>query len=307
MALKQHVAVLMGGLSAERDVSLSTGACCAKSLEGLGYRVSCIDVGRDIASVLSALRPDVAFNALHGRFGEDGTVQAILETLEIPYTHSGILASALAMDKVRAKMMVEGRGVDVALSKIAHRSEISQAHIMRPPYVVKPIREGSSFGVIIVRDEAMTALEPLRASDWPYDDVLMVEQYIAGRELTCAVMGNEVLDVCEITPGVGYDFYDYESKYVPGASMHICPAALSPNIYQTVQRMALKAHQLLGCRGITRSDFRYDEAAGILVWLEINTQSGMTPTSLVYDMAKVKGLDYADLVRWMVEDASCMR
>jgi len=254
------------------------------------------------------LKVDVAFNALHGPFGEDGTIQGILEYLSIPYTHSGVLASALAMDKAQAKIIAAQADICVAPSHVMSRFEAAKAHPMSPPYVVKPVREGSSFGVVIVREGQNHPPQLLCADDWPYGDDVLVESYVGGREFTCAVLGDRVLDVCEIVPESAFQFYDYEAKYAKGGSKHICPAKILPNIYQNIQRMALAAHQVLGCRGVTRSDFRYDEEGSLQpVWLEINTQPGMTPTSLVPDMAKASGLEFGDLVRWMVEDASCMR
>lgn len=303
----EHIAVLMGGISSERSVSLSTGNACADVLEAQGYRVSRVDVDGHIASVLEQLQPDIAFNALHGLFGEDGRIQGILEYLKIPYTHSGVMASALAMDKGRAKIIAANVGVCVAPSVIMNRFAIGRAHPMEPPYVVKPLREGSSFGVVIVKKNEPSPPRHIVATEWSYADEVMVEKYIPGRELTCAVLGNEVLDVCEILPDPHFQFYNYESKYKIGGSLHICPAQLSSNIYQNVQRMSLAAHQAIGCRGVSRSDFRFNEETGELVWLEINTQPGMTCTSLVPDIAKASGRTYGDIVQWMVEDASCMR
>ena len=305
----KHVAVLMGGVSSERPVSLSSGAACAKVLEDIGYRVSRVDVGHDIAAVLSELKPDVVFNALHGPFGEDGTIQGVLEYLQIPYTHSGVLASALAMDKARAKMVVAAAGVAVAESRLMNRFDIGNEHPMASPYVVKPVREGSSFGVVIVREDQPHPPQVIASADWKYGDEVLVERYIPGRELTCAVMGDRAMDVCEIIP-VGHQFYDYDSKYAEGASRHECPAKISPNIYQKIQRMALMAHRAIGCRGVSRSDFRFDDRfseEGEVIWLEINTQPGMTPTSLVPDIAKAAGISFGELLQWMVEDASCLR
>lgn len=307
--MAKHVAVLMGGFSSERPVSLSSGAACAEALEAEDYRVTRIDVGRDVASVLADLKPDVAFNALHGPFGEDGAIQGILEYLQIPYTHSGVLASALAMDKGRAKVVAAAAGVSVAQSKLINRFNFTSAHPMKPPYVVKPVREGSSFGVVIVKEDQPHPPQIISSSEWGYGDEVMVEHYVAGRELTCAVMGDVALGVCEIIP-VGHQFYDYDSKYVAGASKHECPAKISPKIYQKIQTMALKAHQAIGCKGVSRSDFRYDDRFsedGELVWLEINTQPGMTPTSLVPDIARAAGHSFGELLSWMVEDASCLR
>ena len=304
---KKHVAVLMGGFSSERPISLSSGAACAEAIENLGYKVTKVDVGRDVASRLAELKPDIAFNALHGIFGEDGRIQGILEFLQIPYTHSGVLASALAMDKGRAKIIAAANGVTVAPSRVMNRFEIGKNHPIEPPYVIKPVYEGSSFGVVIVKAGQNTPPSEITGSSWHYGDDVIVEKYVAGRELTCTVLGGEALEVCEIVPDKEFQFYDFQSKYKPGGSKHVCPAPLSPNIYQNVQRMSVAAHQALGCRGVSRSDFRFDEEKGELVWLEINTQPGMTPTSLVPDMAKVAGRSFGDLVEWMLEDASCMR
>lgn len=305
----KHVAVLMGGFSSERPVSLSSGNACAEALEGVGYRVTRVDVGRDVAKVLGELRPDVAFNALHGPFGEDGTVQGVLEYLQIPYTHSGVLASALAMDKAQAKIVAAAAGVPVAEARVMSRFDIGREHPIAPPYVVKPVREGSSFGVVIVREDMAHPPQSLVSSDWRYGDTVMVERYVGGRELTCGVMGDQVLGVTEIVPQ-GHSFYDYDSKYVAGGSLHVLPAEISPKIYQKIQSLALKAHKAIGCRGVTRSDFRYDDRLsedGDLIWLEVNTQPGMTPTSLVPEMAAHIGMSFGEFVRWMVEDASCLR
>jgi D-alanine-D-alanine ligase len=305
----KHVAVLMGGFSSERPVSLSSGNACADALEAEGYRVSRVDVGRDVAAVLSELKPNVAFNALHGPFGEDGTIQGILEYLEIPYTHSGVLASALAMDKHQAKHVAHAAGVPVAEARALHRMDIGNEHPIAPPYVVKPVREGSSFGVVIVREDQSHPPQVIGSSDWRYGDRVLVERYIYGRELTCGVMGDVALGVTEVLP-TGNAFYDYDAKYAAGGSKHVIPAQISPNIYQKVQTLALKAHQAMGCRGVSRSDFRYDDRFsedGEIIWLEINTQPGMTPTSLVPEMAAHAGHGFGELVRWMVEDASCLR
>lgn len=305
----RHVAVLMGGFSSERPVSLSSGNACANALEAEGYRVSRVDVGRDIGAVLAELKPDVAFNALHGPFGEDGTIQGILEYLQIPYTHSGVLASALAMHKEQAKKVAKAAGVPVAESRVMDRFAIGSTHPMKPPYVVKPVSEGSSFGVVLVKEDQSHPPQIIGSGEWRYGDQVMVERYIHGRELTCAVMGDVALGVCEILP-VGHAFYDYDSKYVAGGSKHEVPAKVSSNIYQTVQKLALKAHQAIGCRGVSRSDFRYDDRFsenGEVVWLEVNTQPGMTPTSLVPEIAAQAGHSFGELLSWMVEDASCSR
>ena len=306
---KKHVAVLMGGFSSERPVSLASGAPCADALEAEGYRVTRVDVGRDVAGVLADLRPDVAFNALHGPFGEDGTIQGVLEYLEIPYTHSGVLASALAMDKKQAKRIAAAEGIPVAESVVMNRFAIGASHPMRPPYVVKPVNEGSSFGVVIVQEGQSHPPQIVSSPDWKYGERVMVERYVHGREMTCAVMGDVALGVTEIIP-TGHAFYDYDSKYVAGGSKHECPAKVSPNIYQKIQTLALRAHQAIGCRGVSRSDFRYDDRHsenGEVIWLEVNTQPGMTPTSLVPEIAAHAGHSFGDLLSWMVEDASCLR
>ncbi|ADZ69778.1 D-alanine--D-alanine ligase [Polymorphum gilvum] len=305
----KHVAVLMGGWVNERPVSLSSGRACADALEARGYRVTRIDVDRTIAAVLAEAKPDVAFNALHGPFGEDGCIQGILEILQIPYTHSGVMASALAMNKVKAKAVMAAAGVPVTEHRIVDRRSIGSEHPMAPPYVLKPINEGSSFGVLIVKEDAQFPPQELSRDDWPYPDVLMCERYIPGRELTCAVMGDRALGVIDIVP-LGHGFYDYEAKYAEGGSQHILPAKISPIIYQEVQKLTLTAHQALGCRGVSRADFRFDEKAdgtSSLICLEVNTQPGMTPTSLVPELAAHEGYDFGDLVTWMVEDASCCR
>ena len=307
--MKKHVAVLMGGLSAERDVSLRTGEACAQALEGEGFAVSRVDVDRNIAAILAALRPDVAFNALHGRYGEDGIVQGILEMLRIPYTHSGVLASALAMQKDRAKDVLKAAGVPVAEGITTSRLVAAKAHVMPPPYVVKPVSEGSSFGVFIVNEDMAHPPQELTRPDWPHGDQVLVERYVAGRELTCAVIGEKAYDVIEIR-AAGGGWYDYEAKYAKGGSVHLLPANLKENIYLIVQELALKAHRALGCRGVSRTDFRYDDrpgGTGELVVLEVNTQPGMTETSLVPEIAAHAGLSFGELVRWMVDDASCDR
>jgi D-alanine-D-alanine ligase len=306
--MAKHVAVLMGGWSSERPVSLSSGNACADALEAGGFRVTRVDVQRDIAEVLARLRPDVAFNALHGPFGEDGCIQGILEILAIPYTHSGVLASALAMNKPKAKDVMKAAGIPVAEALLVSRFEAAKSHVMAPPYVVKPPAEGSSFGVLIVKEDQTHPPQQLFADDWAYGELVMVERYIGGRELTCAVRGDEALDVIDIiTDG---RFYDYDAKYVAGGSKHVLPAKISSNIYQSIRMLTLRAHHALGCRGVSRADFRYDdrlEGTDGLICLEVNTQPGMTATSLVPEMAAYAGMDFRALVRWMVEDASCNR
>ncbi|MCA1951614.1 MAG: D-alanine--D-alanine ligase [Hyphomicrobiales bacterium] len=308
--MPKHVAVLMGGWAAERPVSLKSGAACAAALRGRGYRVSEVDVGRDLAAVLTELGPDLAFNALHGPFGEDGTVQGLLEIMGLPYTHSGVLASALAMRKDRAKTVMAAAGVPVAQGVTVSRFELAKRHPMTPPFVAKPVANGSSFGVFIVKEGRTHPLQELGRDDWPLGEEMLVEEFIPGRELTCGVMGYRdgarALDVIEILPTAG-PFYDYDAKYAAGGSIHVLPASLKPNIYQRVQEMAVRAHEALGCRGVSRADFRYDETSDRLVCLEVNTQPGMTETSLVPELAAHRGLSFGELVEWMVEDASLDR
>jgi D-alanine-D-alanine ligase len=307
--MTKHVAVLMGGLSAERDVSLRSGEACANALEALGYAVTRIDVDRQIAETLAKLRPDVAFNALHGRYGEDGIMQGILEMLRIPYTHSGVLASALAMQKDRAKDLFRAAGIPVAEGVTVDRLTAAKKHVMPPPYVIKPVKEGSSVGILIVREDQIHPPQELTREDWPHGDLVLVERFVPGRELTCAVIGEKAYDVIEIRAADG-GWYDYNAKYAKGGSIHVLPANLKEIVYQNVQELARVAHRALGCRGVSRTDFRYDESsagAGELVVLEVNTQPGMTETSLVPEIAAFAGLKFGELVRWMVEDASCDR
>jgi D-alanine-D-alanine ligase len=304
--MAKHVAVLMGGWSAERDVSLRSGNACADALVRLGYRVTRIDVGRDVASALSEAKPDAALNVLHGRPGEDGTLQGVLEVLGIPYTHSGVLASALAMQKDYAKMIFRAADVPVAEDKVLSRFDAAKGHPMPPPYVIKPIAEGSSVGVFIVTEDHPHPPQELYRDDWAFGEKVMVERYIPGRELTCAVLGDRALDVIEIVPTAR--FYDYEAKYAAGGSKHLLPAQILPNVYQEVRRLSLAAHNALGCRGVSRADFRYDDrGTGKLVCLEVNTQPGMTETSLVPELAAYAGITFDELVQWMVEDASTNR
>jgi D-alanine-D-alanine ligase len=304
-----HVAVLMGGLSAEREVSLRSGAACAKALEGEGYRVTQIDVDRNLAARLKEVAPDVCFNALHGKFGEDGCVQGLLECLGIPYTHSGVLASALAMHKERAKDVMGPAGVPIADAEVVTRREAMSRHVLAPPYVVKPVAEGSSVGVVIVEVGANGPPAKIGEGGGP-DDLLMVERYIPGRELTCAVIGDFVTDVIEIKPLKGLEFYDYEAKYAPGGSQHVLPADISSDVYQLVRKYTVAACRALGCRGAARADFRYDDTtdgSAELICLEVNTQPGMTETSLVPELAQHAGWSFGELVRFLVEDASCNR
>jgi D-alanine-D-alanine ligase len=306
--MDKHVAVLMGGWSAEREISLRSGKACADALARVGYRVTRIDVGRDIASVLNTVKPDVALNVLHGRPGEDGTLQGLLEIVGIPYSHSGVLASALAMQKDMAKAVFSAAGVPVPEGVVADRLEAAKGHLLAPPYVIKPIAEGSSVGVFVVTAEHAHPPQELTREDWAYGDRVIVEKYIAGKELTCAVMGEQALGVIEIVPTVR--FYDFEAKYAPGGSQHLLPAPISPFVYQQVRELALGAHKALGCRGVSRADFRFDDRLGGtegLVCLEVNTQPGMTETSLVPELAGHAGIPFDELVRWMVEDASLNR
>ncbi|RZJ04153.1 MAG: D-alanine--D-alanine ligase [Brevundimonas sp.] len=304
-----HVAVLMGGLSSEREVSLSSGKGCADALEGQVRKVTRVDAGRDLAQVLAALKPDVALNALHGEWGEDGCVQGILETLQIPYTHSGVLASALTMDKDKTKAVLRAAGVPVPGGGLFDRREVARRHVIPPPYVIKPNAEGSSVGVYLVPEGANGPQTAVGADDWTYGEEVMVEPYIAGRELCVTVLGEtagpRALTVTDITPVKG--FYDYEAKYAPGGSVHKLPAQLPAAVFDRALRLSEQAHLALGCRGVSRSDFRYDDIKDDLVLLEVNTQPGMTPTSLVPEQAAFVGMGYEDLVRWMVEDASCPR
>jgi D-alanine-D-alanine ligase len=307
--MSKHVAVLMGGWSAERAVSLDSGKACVAALEERGYQVTPIDVQRDITRVLQAVKPDVAFNALHGRYGEDGTIQGLLELLEVPYTHSGILASALAMHKQRAKAVMKAAGVPVPEGVVVSRRDAASRHVLPPPYVIKPVNEGSSVGVIIVREDRSHPPQELDRPDWAFGEEVLVEKFVAGRELTCAVIGNQATAVIDIRPATGL-FYDYDAKYAEGGSIHVLPADLKQNIYQQVQDLALTAHQALGCRGVSRADLRYDDTpggSGELVVLEVNTQPGMTATSLVPEMAAHAGYSFGELVQWMVEDASLNR
>jgi D-alanine-D-alanine ligase len=304
--MAKHVAVLMGGWSAEREVSLRSGNACAAALTRRGYRVTPIDVGRDIATVLTAAKPYAALNVLHGRPGEDGTLQGLLEILGIPYSHSGVMASAVAMQKDYAKAMFRAHGVPVAEDRVVSRFEAARAHLMAPPYVIKPVAEGSSVGVFIVTANHPHPPQELFRDDWAFGDKVMVERYVAGKELTCAVMGDRALDVIEIVPTTR--FYDYEAKYAAGGSKHLLPAPVLPNVYQEVRRLAVAAHNALGCRGVSRADFRYDDrGSGELICLEVNTQPGMTETSLVPELAAYAGITFDELVQWMVEDASINR
>ena len=296
-----HVAVLLGGISPEREVSLVTGAACADALERLGAKVSRVDAGRDIAAVLVALRPEVCFNALHGAWGEDGCVQGVLETLQIPYTHCDVLASALAMDKVKAKAVMAAAGVPVPGGRLYDRFEAARDHVMAPPYVVKPNAQGSSVGVFMVFEGANGPPQELIQPGWTLGDEVLIEPYIRGFELAVAVMDGKALTVTEIVPRAG--FYDYDAKYGEGGSSHVVPARIPDAVAARAKAFAELAHAALGCRGVTRSDLRYDDINDLLVLLEVNTQPGMTPTSLVPEQAAHLGIGFDDLVLWITEDA----
>jgi len=298
-----HVAVLMGGWSPERDVSLSSGRECAKALRAAGWRVTEIDMDRGIAGKLSAVKPDVVFNALHGPVGEDGNIQGLLNILGIPYTHSGVRASAVAMDKPTAKDVFARHGLRCPEGRVVTLADFENGEPVEPPYVIKPIDQGSSVGVHIVREG--DNYRPTR-SDWPFGDAVLVERYVPGRELTVAVWDGEAMAVTEITSDRG--FYDYEAKYTDGGSVHLLPAPLPEEIRRQAMDVAARAYRALGCRGVSRADFRYDDTAGEpgeLYLLEINTQPGMTPTSLVPEQAAHLGVSFPDLVSRMVEDARC--
>lgn len=297
----KHVAVLLGGLSPEREVSLVSGAACADALERLGARVSRVDAGRDFAQRLTELKPDVCFNALHGEWGEDGCVQGVLETLGLPYTHSGVLASALAMDKAKAKAVLAAAGVTVPGGGLFNRFEAAADHVMAPPYVVKPNAQGSSVGVFLVFEGANRPPQELVAPNWTFGEEVMIEPYIRGKELACGVMAGKAMTVTDIVPKTG--FYDYEAKYGEGGSDHVIPADIPPHIFEKAMELSERAHAALGCRGVTRSDLRYDDINDILVLLEVNTQPGMTPTSLVPEQAAKLGVDFDQLVLWITEDA----
>jgi len=297
----RHVAVLLGGLSSEREVSLVSGRECADALERLGAKVSRVDAGRDLAQVLTKLKPDVCFNALHGEWGEDGCVQGVLETLAIPYTHSGVLASALAMDKAKAKAVLAAAGVTVPGGGLYNRFEAARDHVMPPPYVVKPNAEGSSVGVFLVFEGANSPPQEIVAPSWTFGEEVMIEPYIRGKELAVGVMDGKAMTVTDIIPRTG--FYDYEAKYGEGGSQHVVPADIPAHAFEKALRMSEMAHAALGCRGVTRSDLRYDDINDVLVLLEVNTQPGMTPTSLIPEQAALQGVDFDRLVLWITEDA----
>ncbi|WP_084418114.1 D-alanine--D-alanine ligase [Henriciella litoralis] len=301
----KRVAVIFGGWSSERDVSLSSGEQMLKAARDAGYDAIGIDATRDLARQIEGEKPDVILNGLHGPWGEDGCVQGLFEILGIPYSHSGVTASAIAMDKRKSKAVYLQAGLDVAKDVAVTREEAARAHPLKPPYVIKPVNEGSSFGVVFVREQNNGPSQFVLSDDWKYGDNLMAEEYIPGRELTVAVMGDRALAVTEIT--TLRDFYDFDAKYAAGGSRHVVPADIPEHVTKAALEAALKAHQALGCRGVTRSDFRFDEEKDRLVILETNTQPGMTPTSLVPEQAAFIGISFEELVSWMIEDASCHR
>ncbi|MDA1098190.1 MAG: D-alanine--D-alanine ligase [Proteobacteria bacterium] len=300
-----HVAVLMGGWSAEREVSLSSGAACARALRDGGYQVSEIDAGPDLANRLTEMKPEVVFNALHGRWGEDGCVQGLLEFMGLPYTHSGVRASAVAMHKPSSLEVFRAHGIPCAESRLTTAAAVNAQDPLPRPYVIKPPSEGSTFGVRIIRsgDNA-----PPIGADWRFGDAVLAERFIPGRELTVAVMDGRALGVTEIKTNDG--FYDYDAKYSVGGSQHLIPAPIHAECYALAVALSERAHNALGCRGVSRADFRYDDTQGepgALYMLEVNTQPGMTQTSLVPELAAYCGIDFTALVAWMVEDAGCAR
>jgi D-alanine-D-alanine ligase len=302
-----RIAVIKGGWSPEREVSLNSGVEAAKALREAGYEAYEIDADRDIALRLKEAKPDAVFNALHGQWGEDGCIQGLLEVMDIPYTHSGVLASSLAMDKQRAKAVFENAGIASPFGKIVSRKEAAGGHVLEPPYVIKPNAQGSSVGVYIVRKGDNRPPSQLTSKEWSLGEEVLVEKFIPGRELTVAVMGDRALCVTEITTSLA--FYDYEAKYASGGSKHVLPAQLPDDITERCLDLSLRAHQALGCRGLSRADFRYDPSADgeQLFCLEVNTQPGLTSTSLAPEQAASLGVSFSELCAWMVEDASCQR
>ncbi len=303
----QRIAVLKGGWSAEREVSLDSGAAVAVALKKGGYDIVEIDVGRDLAERLAETKPDAVFNALHGQWGEDGCVQGMLEVIGVPYTHSGVLASSLAMDKQRAKAVFDRAGIPSPSGRIVSRAEAASGRVMDAPYVIKPNDQGSSVGVFIVRDGDNRPPSELMSAKWDLGEEVLVEKYIPGRELTVSVMGDHALCVTEIVSQS--NFYDYEAKYAIGGSKHVLPADLPEDITVRALEYALNAHKAIGCRGLSRADFRYDSREGSngLYCLEVNTQPGMTSTSLAPEQAAYLGISFEELVIWLTEDASCQR
>jgi D-alanine-D-alanine ligase len=296
-----HVAVLLGGISSEREVSLVSGRECADALDRLGAKVTRVDAGRDIAQVLAKLKPDVCFNALHGAWGEDGCVQGILETLQLPYTHSGVLASALAMDKAKSKAVLAAAGVEVPGGGLFNRFDVAARHVLPPPYVAKANAEGSSVGVFIIREGENRPPQGVIEPSWTYGEEVLVEPFIRGLELAVGVMDGKAMNVTEIL--TEREFYDYDAKYAEGGSTHIVPARIPAHALEKAKKISELAHAALGCWGVTRSDLRYDDVNDIMVLLEVNTQPGMTPTSLVPEQAAAGGVDFDSLVLWITEDA----
>jgi D-alanine-D-alanine ligase len=300
-----HVAVLMGGWSAERDVSLVTGNGVADALESRGHRVTRIDMDRNVAATLADLSPDVVFNALHGTPGEDGTVQGMMDLMGLRYTHSGLETSVIAIDKELTKMVLVPHGIRMPEGRLVESESLYAADPLPRPYVLKPVNEGSSVGVAIIREGGNHGepIAPGTTGPWQEFDKLLAEPFIPGRELTVAVLDDEPLAVTELKPRSG--FYDYDAKYTEGMTEHVCPALIPDDIRDAALAVALKAHRLLGCRGASRSDFRWDDEQGEagLYLLEVNTQPGMTPLSLVPEQARARGIDYATLVERIVEAA----
>ena len=301
----KRVAVVYGGWSSEREVSVSSGTQMLRAAKAAGYDAVGIDATRDLARQIAEVKPDVILNGLHGPGGEDGCVQGLFEILDIPYSHSGVTASAIAMDKRKSKAVYQQAGLDVAQDVAVTREEAARAHPLAPPYVIKPVNEGSSFGVVFVREQNNGPSQFVLSDDWKYGDNLMAEEYIPGRELTVAVLGDKPLAVTEIT--TLREFYDFDAKYAAGGSRHVVPADVPEQVTRKALEAALTAHNALGCRGVSRSDFRFDEDKDRLVILETNTQPGMTPTSLVPEQAAYTGTTFEELVTWMIEDASCRR
>ena len=300
-----RIAVVYGGWSPEREVSAVSGKKMVVAARNAGYNVVAIDARQDITNQISEVEPDIILNALHGIWGEDGCAQGIFETLNIPYSHSGVLASALAMDKRKSKNVFQSIGIDVAKDIAVSRADAVKSHPLQRPYVVKPISNGSSLGVVIVGEDDPIPSDILLSDNWTFGDNLMAEEFVPGRELTVGVLGGEPLAVTEIMPS--NHFYDYKAKYEIGGSEHTLPAEVSQSVADRALEVSHNAHEILGCRGVTRADFRYDESNDRLVLLEMNTQPGMTPTSLVPEQAAYRGMSFEDLVVWMIEDASCPR
>ena len=299
-----HIAIVCGGLSGEREVSLASGAAVEAALKQSSMRTTLIDADTSLAAQLLELKPDIIFNALHGQWGESGVVQGLFESLAIPYTHSGVLASALAMNKEQSKIIFAAAGLPLAEHLIAERAEIAREHLLPPPYVIKPLAEGSSLGVFIVKEGANAPPSILSSADWQYGERLMVERYIEGRELSCAVLNDKALGIAEVMP-TGDRFYDYSQKYDSDGALHEVPAKVNKDLTERIKEISLTAHKILGCRGASRCDFRYNEKTNQLALLELNTQPGMMRASLVPEIARAAGMEMKILVRSLIEDASC--